>query len=78
MPDCDKLFDMLVQMTGHISSIDMKLSSFCEKLVDHEHRIMSLEQSKPARNEALLHKALVIALIVIAALTGAGKFLSLI
>lgn len=73
----EKLADLFTTISGHIASIDAKLTVFVEKLADHERRLCEIEHpSERGGLVTLLARALLYAVAAIAAGAGASGILS--
>jgi len=74
----EKLADLFTTISGHIASIDAKLTVFVEKLADHERRLCEIEHPSTTHGGlvAMLTKALVYMAAALAAGAGASGILS--
>ena len=74
----EKLADLFTSISGHIASIDAKLTVFVEKLADHERRLCEIEHPATAHGglAATLAKALLYIAAALAAGAGASGILS--
>lgn len=73
----EKIAELFTEISGHIASIDAKLTVFVEKLADHERRLCEIEHpSERGGLAATLAKALVYMAAALAAGAGASGILS--
>lgn len=74
----EKIAELFTDISGHIASIDAKLTVFVEKLADHERRLCEIEHPSQARGGlvATLAKAIVYMAAALAAGAGASGILS--
>lgn len=75
----EKLADLFTTISGHIASIDAKLTVFVEKLADHERRLCEIEHPSTPQHGGLvatLAKAIVYMAAALAAGAGASGILS--
>ena len=80
----EKLTEFIISINTRLASIDAKLDNVQTQLKDHSERIRRLETVEPSRSYGddfkadmlkLLAKGLVVSILVIASLTGAGGIL---
>lgn len=84
MMENDKITEFIIRIESKLSSIDTKVDGIVDQLKDHSHRIQKLEsrngesssESFKTKMTEFLAKALIGAIAVIAALTGAGGILT--
>ena len=74
----EKIAELFTEISGHIASIDAKLTVFVEKLADHERRLCEIEHPSQARGGlvTILAKAIVYMAAALAAGAGASGILS--
>lgn len=80
----EKITEFIISINTRLASIDAKLDNVQSQLKDHSERIRRLESVEPRRQGGddfradmlkLLAKGLVVSILVIASLTGAGGIL---
>ena len=88
--ESEKITEFIIRIESKLSSIDTKVDGIVDQLKDHSHRIQKLEsrsgessrnvespsESFKTKMTEFLAKALIGAIAVIAALTGAGGILT--
>ena len=68
----EKIAELFTEISGHIASIDAKLTVFVEKLADHERRLCEIEHPSQARGGLVTILAKAIGYMAAALAAGAG------
>lgn len=79
----EKIYDVLMEIKSDVATVKAQVSNVISQLTNHERRLVQLETVKqPEKDDfktemlKLLGKGIVIGLIIIGSLTGAGSILS--
>lgn len=75
----EKITDLLLDFTKQMSALNENFKNLMTKLVEHENRLHDLEQNKTGLKDtviALAVKGLVIAIISLGSVVGAGALIS--
>lgn len=76
----EKITEFFIKLNGELQALNANMRNVLDKLTNHEQRLTSLEQKKDEgwKNQLLmlLAKAIVIGLVSIGSLVGAGSLIA--